>query len=78
MEAHRHRETFTEVVEEEEDEGDQQLEDDDDNGDAGDDEDALMIKRRISSHPLYEKLIKIHLECLKVYLSLSLCDVDIR
>lgn len=65
MEARGDRETCAEVVKEEEEE-----EDDDDNiGCVGDDEDAL--KKRISAHPLYGKLVKIHLDCLQVSISLS-------
>ncbi|KAK4801326.1 hypothetical protein SAY86_021813 [Trapa natans] len=68
MEAREERETYAEVVKEEEEE--EEVENDDNGSNIGDsiastdDEDAL--KRRISTHPLYGKLVKMHLDCLKV------------
>ena len=32
------------------------------------DEKDEILKRRISSHPLYQLLVEAHLECLKVYI----------
>ncbi|OWM82981.1 homeobox protein knotted-1-like 1 [Punica granatum] len=58
MEAHRDRETCANVVVEEEED------DDDNNVDESADKDVL--KRRISTHPLFGELVRIHLDCLKV------------
>lgn len=65
MEARRDTVICSEVVKEEEEE-----EDEDDGDVSGDREDDL--KRRISTHPLYGKLVEFHLDCLEVGRSLHL------